>query len=40
MVSCRGSKNGLKAVVVTPAGRKHYLELLKHYVLSDPLVAE
>jgi hypothetical protein len=27
-------------IAVTPAGRKHYLELLRHYVCSDPAIAE
>ncbi|MCH7345172.1 hypothetical protein LZ017_17455 [Pelomonas sp. CA6] len=29
-----------KLIVVTPAGREHYLELLAHYVLRDPAVQE
>jgi hypothetical protein len=29
-----------RIVAVTPAGRRHYLELLKHYVLRDSTIAE
>jgi hypothetical protein len=29
-----------RIVVATPAGRRHYLEILKTYVLADPEVAE
>lgn len=29
-----------KIIVVTPAGRRHYLDLLKHYVLGDEFVDE
>ena len=32
--------NNKKVVVVTPSGRKTYLNLLKNYILNNPIVDE